>query len=95
MTLTKNRLFEDIAKLGFTYRRAQDICETLLELIKQTLENDEDVLISGFGKFCIKHKKQRRGRNPASGEDLVLAERRVVTFRPSSILREKINTGNG
>ncbi|MBW1720811.1 MAG: integration host factor subunit alpha [Deltaproteobacteria bacterium] len=91
MTLTKSRIFEDVAKLGFTYKRAQEISETLLEIVKRTLENGEDVLISRFGKFCVKHKRRRRGRNPATGEDLILAERRVVTFRPSSILRDKIN----
>lgn len=91
MTLTKNSIFEDVARLGFTYKRSQEISETLLEIIKMKLESGEDVLISGFGKFCVKGKKQRRGRNPATGEDLILAGRKVVTFRPSSILRDKIN----
>ena len=91
MTLTKNRIFEEVSNLGFTYKRAQEISETLLGIIKDTLQSGEDVLISGFGKFCVKHKKKRRGRNPATGQDLVLSERKVVTFRPSAILREKIN----
>lgn len=65
--------------------------ETLLELIKGTLEKGEDVLISGFGKFCVKAKNQRRGRNPATGADMILDQRRVVTFRCSHLLREKIN----
>jgi integration host factor subunit alpha len=63
----------------------------LLEIIKGTLEKSEDVLISGFGKFCVKNKKQRRGRNPATGDDLLLRERRVVTFKCSGKLRKKIN----
>ncbi|MFZ7113557.1 MAG: integration host factor subunit alpha [Desulfatiglandales bacterium] len=91
MTLTKNTIVEDVVKLGFTYKRALDISETLLEIMKMTLAGGEDVLISGFGKFCIKQKKQRRGRNPATGDDLMLSERKVVTFRPSSILRDRIN----
>jgi integration host factor subunit alpha len=55
------------------------------------LEKGEDVLISGFGKFCIKNKKERRGRNPATGDDMMLSQRQVVTFRCSHLLREKIN----
>ena len=65
--------------------------ETLLELIKFTLASGEDVLISGFGKFCLNEKRQRRGRNPATGEDMILAARRVVTFKCSGQLRDKIN----
>ena len=65
--------------------------ETLLELIKFTLASGEDVLISGFGKFCVNDKRQRKGRNPATGEDMILAARRVVTFKCSGQLRDKIN----
>jgi integration host factor subunit alpha len=65
--------------------------ETLLELIKGNLEKGEDVLISGFGKFCVKKKNERRGRNPATGNDMLLDSRRVVTFRCSHLLRDKIN----
>ena len=65
--------------------------ETLLELIKFTLASGEDVLISGFGKFCVNEKRQRKGRNPATGEDMMLAARRVVTFKCSGQLRDKIN----
>jgi integration host factor subunit alpha len=61
-----------------------------LELIKRSLENGEDVLISGFGKFCVKKKKKRRGRNPATGEDMMLAPRKRVTFRSSKKQREKM-----
>lgn len=93
MTLTKNTIFEDVAQLGFTNKRSQEISESLLEIVKKSLEGGEDVLISGFGKFSVKHKKQRRGRNPATGDDLILGERKVVTFKPSTILRDKINGG--
>jgi integration host factor subunit alpha len=65
--------------------------ESLLRLIAKTLENGEDVLISGFGKFCVKQKRARKGRNPATGEDLMLGSRRVVTFKCSPILRTKVN----
>jgi integration host factor subunit alpha len=65
--------------------------EALLEIIKQTLESGEDLLISRFGKFIVKEKKSRRGRNPETGKDLTLNARRIVTFRCSKNLREKLN----
>ena len=66
---------------------------SMLETIKKTLENGEDVLISGFGKFLVKEKNERRGRNPATGNNLILDARRLVTFKCSGNLREKINGG--
>jgi integration host factor subunit alpha len=93
MALKKAKIIESIAEQnGFTIRRSKQIVETLLETIKSSLESGEDVLVSGFGKFCVKEKKQRRGRNPATGEDLILRPRKVVTFRWSGKLREKINS---
>jgi integration host factor subunit alpha len=65
--------------------------ESILKTIKMTLESGEDVLISGFGKFCVKEKKERRGRNPQTGDDLMLGSRRVVIFNCSSLLKDKIN----
>jgi integration host factor subunit alpha len=65
--------------------------ETLLEIIKSTLASGEDVLMSGFGKFCVKEKRERRARNPVTGEDIMLAPRRVVRFRCSGKLRERVN----
>ena len=91
MALTKNDIVTSVHELGFTKKKSVEIIETLLEIIKSTLEKDEDVLISGFGKFCVKQKKQRRGRNPATGADLILKERKVVTFKCSGKLRDKIN----
>ncbi len=91
MALTKSHIVARVHELGFTKKRSVDIIETLLEIIKSNLEKSEDVLISGFGKFCVKNKKQRRGRNPSTGEDLMLRERRVVTFKCSGKLRKKIN----
>ena len=91
MALTKNDIVTSVHELGFTKKKSVEIIETLLEIMKNTLEKDEDVLISGFGKFCVKQKKQRRGRNPATGADLILKERKVVTFKCSGKLRDKIN----
>lgn len=79
-------------QLGYPKNKSAELLETLLELMKSTLEKGEDVLISGFGKFCVKAKNQRRGRNPATGADMLLDQRRVVTFRCSHLLREKINS---
>jgi integration host factor subunit alpha len=91
MALTKNDIVTSVHELGFTKKKSVEIIETLLEIMKRTLEKNEDVLISGFGKFCVKQKKQRRGRNPATGADLMLKERKVVTFKCSGKLRDKIN----
>lgn len=92
MTLTKADLVEKIQdENGFTKNKAVECVETLIEIIKSALESGEDVLISGFGKFCVKEKSQRRGRNPATGEDLMLRPRRVVTFKWSGKLRERVN----
>ena len=92
MTLTKANIVDAIHNdLGFPKNRSAELIEILLEQIKSTLEKGEDVLISGFGKFCVKTKKERRGRNPATGDDMMLTERQVVTFRCSHLLREKIN----
>ena len=78
-------------QLGYPKNKSAEMLEMLLELIKDNLQRGEDVLISGFGKFCVKEKNERRGRNPATGTDMVLDKRRVVTFRCSHLLREKIN----
>jgi len=92
MTLTKAQIVDIIREeIGFTRNECTELVESLLELIKKTLESGEDVLISGFGKFCVKQKRKRRGRNPATGDELILASRKVVTFQCSGKLREKIN----
>ena len=91
MALTKSDIVATVHELGFTKKKSVDIIESLLEIIKGNLEKSEDVLISGFGKFCVKNKRQRRGRNPATGHYLILRERRVITFKCSGKLRSKIN----
>jgi integration host factor subunit alpha len=92
MTLTKADIVDALPdKLGLPRNRCAEIVETLLEIMKQTMENGEDILISGFGKFCVNEKKARKGRNPATGEPMMLSKRRVVVFRCSNILREKVN----
>jgi integration host factor subunit alpha len=92
MTLTKEHLISAVADAnGYPRNQAVELVETLIELIKSKLASGEDVLVSGFGKFCVKKKRERRGRNPATAEDMMLAARRVVTFKCSGKLRDKIN----
>jgi integration host factor subunit alpha len=92
MTLTKANIVDAVAEqIGYPKNQSSEMIETLLEIIKRSLESGEDVLISGFGKFCVKEKRERRGRNPATGEDMMLEPRRVVTFNCSRRLRDKIN----
>ena len=92
MVLTKSDIVVKVHELGFTKKTAVDAVESLLETIKHALANEDDVLVSGFGKFCVKNKRARRGRNPATGSDLTLRERKVVTFKCSGKLRNSINT---
>jgi integration host factor subunit alpha len=92
MSLTKAQIVENIQdQTGLTKIKATETVETLLEIIKDSLSTGENVLVSGFGKFCVKEKKKRKGRNPATGEEMMLSERRVVTFKCSGKLRDKIN----
>ena len=91
MSLTKTDIVEDLLKLGFNRKKSVQMLENLLEIMKKSLSSGEDVLISGFGKFCVKVKRERRGRNPATGDDLILDKRKVVTFSCSSVLRDKFN----
>ena len=92
MTLTKDHIIKSVQRqFDLSKSQSADLVESVLEIIKRTLAEGEDVLISGFGKFCVREKKERRGRNPATGNDLMLSARRVVTFRCSSLLRDKLN----
>ena len=95
MTLTKDHLVNSVHNhLEIPKTKSSEMIEFILEKIKKSLEDNEDVLISGFGKFCAKRKGERRGRNPATGNDLTLGARKVVVFKCSGVLREKVN-GNG
>ena len=92
MTLTKTRLTDSIQKrIGLPKSRSSELLESLFEIMKITLAGGEDVLISGFGKFCVKDKNDRRGRNPSTGEDMMLEARTVVTFKCSRPLKQKLN----
>jgi integration host factor subunit alpha len=92
MTLTKAQIIEAISiKNGLSKKQSTETVETLLGVMKSTLASGEDVLISGFGKFKVKQKKERKGRNPATGGDMMLAPRKVVTFKCSGILRKRIS----
>jgi len=92
VALTKEKLINSVYhQVGLSKTQSRAVVESLLELIKKTLENGEDLLISGFGKFMVKEKSARRGRNPQTTEDLELRARRVVVFKTSGVLREKIN----
>ncbi len=92
MALTKQFVSEQVqSKLGFPKKQSVEAVESLLEIIKSTLAEGDDVLVSGFGKFSVKEKRERKGRNPATGQTMVLSPRRVVTFKCSGTLRDKIN----
>jgi integration host factor subunit alpha len=92
MALTKAHIVEMLAEQNcFAKNKSAEIVENLIEIIKSTLVGGEDVLVSGFGKFCVRNKDQRRGRNPATGSDLMLDARKVVTFKCSGKLRDKVN----
>ena len=91
-TLTKADIISSVqTENGYSLRKSSDIVETLLKIIKSTLESGEDVMISGFGKFQVRDKGERRGRNPATGEDMILPAKRVVTFKCSGRLKNRIN----
>ena len=92
MTITKEAIVNNIHNhLGLPNMKAVELFETTLEIIKETLESGEDVLISGFGKFCVKEKNERIGRNLKTGEHVPIEARRVVVFKCSGLLRDRIN----
>jgi integration host factor subunit alpha len=92
VALTKADIIQSIMdQIGFTNNKSSEITETLIEIMKRTLASGEDVIVSGFGKFCVNEKAERRGRNPATGEEMMLRPRRVVTFKCSGKLRDRVN----
>lgn len=91
MTVTKVHIINFVSNhLDLPKIRPTEVVDSLLEIIKKTLEDGKNVLISGFAKFCVKGKRERRGRSPHTGEDLMLAGRRVVAFKSSGVLRDRI-----
>ena len=92
MALTKKDLIESIrSNNDLTMKQSTDLVASIIAIIKDTLVSGEDVLISGFGKFCVKQKAERKGRNPSTGEEQMLQARKVVTFKCSGKLRETVN----
>ena len=94
MTLTKENLITHIeTQLGIGRQESRKIVERLLKIMKDTLSQGEDLLISGFGKFSVRQKKARRGRNPQTKKSMTLAARKVLVFKASGVLRKRINQG--
>jgi len=92
MSLTKPQIVATISEAnGFTKQRSLEILEDLLEIVKSTLASGEDLLVSGFGRFCVKEKRRRLGRNPFTGEKMSITPRRIVTFKCSGRLRNDLN----
>jgi integration host factor subunit alpha len=92
MSLTKDKLANRLqTQLGLNKKESLELLEGLLDIMKDTLTQGEDLLISGFGKFSVRQKNERRGRNPQTKESLILAARTVLVFKASKVLRELIN----
>ena len=92
MTMTKADLIEALhRRVGFSKKRSAEVVGMILELVKEALERGEKVKISGFGNFEVRKKAARRGRNPQTGETITISERRVLTFKPSQVLKDRLN----
>jgi integration host factor subunit alpha len=95
VALTKEKIINSIYhQVGLSKSQSRDVVEKVFEVAKMTLESGEGLLVSGFGKFVVKQKSARRGRNPQTTEDLQLRARRVVVFKTSGVLRNSINSGS-
>jgi integration host factor subunit alpha len=84
------RVYENLG--GFSKKESAEIVEMVFETIKETLERGEKIKISGFGNFVVRQKQERTGRNPQTGEEIKIAPRRVLTFKPSQVLKNTINS---
>jgi integration host factor subunit alpha len=92
--MTKADLIENVyLKTGFSKKESAEIVEMVFDLMKNTLENGEKIKIAGFGNFVVKEKATRRGRNPQTGEEIEISSRRILTFKPSQVLKSSINGG--
>jgi integration host factor subunit alpha len=93
-TMTKAEIIESVySKIGFSKKESSDIVELVFETMKKTLEKGEKIKISGFGNFVVRQKRPRIGRNPQTGEQIEITARRVLTFRPSQVLKAALNKG--
>lgn len=91
--MTKADIVENIYEnVGISKKETAATVQTIFDTIKETLENEENVKISGFGNFMIRRKRARRGRNPQTGEEIEISARKVITFKPSNVLKELINS---
>ncbi len=86
------KLFEE---LGLNKREAKELVESLFDEIRESLEQDEQVKLSGFGNFDLRDKSERPGRNPKTGEEIPISARRVVTFKPGQKLKARVETYAG
>lgn len=92
MAMTKADIVEALyEKVGFSKKEAADLVELVFDQIKGTLAKGEKIKISGFGNFVVREKRSRIGRNPQTGESIEISARRVLTFRPSQVLRAEVN----
>jgi integration host factor subunit alpha len=90
--MTKSDIVEIVYQnVGFTKKRAAEVVNLILDTMKEALEDGKKVKISGFGNFEIRKKDSRKGRNPQTGEEITISERRVLTFKPSQVLKERLN----
>ena len=96
MAMTKaeivERIYEKVEKDGFSKKEAAEVVEAIFEVIKRQLEHGEKVKISGFGNFVVHTKRPRKGRNPQTGQEIVISGRRVLSFKPSQVLKKTINS---
>lgn len=91
--MTKADMVEKIyEKVGFSKKESAELVETVFDIIKTTLENGEKIKIAGFGNFVVKEKADRRGRNPQTGEEITITARKILTFKPSQVLKTTINS---
>ena len=92
MTMTKADMVKIIyEKMGWALKESTEIVEQVFDIMKETLEGGEKIKISGFGNFVVRQKRPRKGRNPKTGEEVVISGRKVVTFKPSNVLRKALN----
>ena len=93
MSMTKIDITESVCeKLGILKKESLHVVESVIDIIKEELAKGNEVMISGFGKWTVKAKKKRKGRNPQTGKEIMIDARKVITFKPSVVLRDKLNT---